>query len=235
MDLTASIAVRNSLEPNKSLSKFAILVEFHCQTFEREVDYGDDGQFRVLTEDPESKISSVTCVDFAMPRSELKQFLLAELEDYDIKCKEFEENIVDQLYDYAQMVLKKSWDFSIVVTIEQFLDYIVDPSDEGNGLDMVPASIEAIASLPRKMMGYKIDEVQFESCTICLEEISTGSLVSTLPCSHNFHDGCILEWLKRSHYCPNCRFEMPTTEDNDLVEDYHDSNIPIMNSLSFEP
>ncbi|KAL2495805.1 receptor-like proteiny region [Forsythia ovata] len=223
MELTCSIAVQNSEEPlvhDESISKNDVVVNFHFHKVERLVYYDDDGQIRVITEDPESKISGVACVDFAMPFNELKQFILAELENYDIQCKEFEENIVDELYKYAHVVFEKCRHFSLVVTINQLIEYIVVPSDEGsNDLHMIPASIDAITSLPRKKMNYKIDDGEVETCTICFEEIATESLVAILPCSHIFHDGCISEWLKISHYCPNCRFEMPTTKADDLIVD----------------
>ncbi|KAL2475946.1 43kDa postsynaptic protein [Abeliophyllum distichum] len=223
MDLTCSIAVQNSGEPhvhNVSPSKIDVVVNFHCHKVERMLYYGDDGQLRVITEDPESKISGVASFDFAMPFKESKQILLAELENYDIKCKEFEENVVDELYKYAHVVFKDCRDFSLTVTINQHIDYVVVPLDEEiSDLHMIPASIDAITSLPRKKMNYKIDDGEVETCTICFEEIAAGSLVATLPCSHLFHDGCISEWLKRSHYCPNCRFEMPTTRVDDLIAD----------------
>ncbi|KAK2636720.1 hypothetical protein Ddye_031512 [Dipteronia dyeriana] len=50
-----------------------------------------------------------------------------------------------------------------------------------------------------------------ENCSICLEELEAGSYGTSMPCSHMFHDGCIVKWLKQSHYCPVCRYEMPTT------------------------
>ncbi|GFP82741.1 E3 ubiquitin-protein ligase ring1-like [Phtheirospermum japonicum] len=73
---------------------------------------------------------------------------------------------------------------------------------------MVPASTEAIVSLPKK----KEDGDEIESCSVCLEELPVGAVVSTLPCSHVFHSDCILKWLNKSHYCPICRFEMPIDE-----------------------
>ena len=53
-------------------------------------------------------------------------------------------------------------------------------------------------------------KVKGEDCVICLEEIKVGSAASRMPCSHTFHGICIEKWLKQSHYCPICRFEMPT-------------------------
>lgn len=59
------------------------------------------------------------------------------------------------------------------------------------------------------------------SCVICLEEITPtntedhhevedGRIILQMPCLHVFHRQCINDWLKNSHYCPTCRFQMPT-------------------------
>ncbi|GMI73517.1 hypothetical protein HRI_001021000 [Hibiscus trionum] len=48
------------------------------------------------------------------------------------------------------------------------------------------------------------------NCMICLEELEVGYEASRMPCCHFFHGDCIEKWLKQSHYCPICRFEMPT-------------------------
>ncbi|KAL2510154.1 RING finger protein [Forsythia ovata] len=78
--------------------------------------------------------------------------------------------------------------------------------------NMVPASMDVIISLPKKEMDYKDAGDEIEGCMVCLEEIEAGLVVTTLPCSHIFHNFCISEWLKRSHYCPICRFEMPIAQ-----------------------
>ncbi|XP_017635745.1 E3 ubiquitin-protein ligase MPSR1-like [Gossypium arboreum] len=49
-----------------------------------------------------------------------------------------------------------------------------------------------------------------EDCLICMEELEIGIDASQMPCSHAFHCNCIEKWLKVSHYCPVCRFAMPT-------------------------
>ncbi|XP_057810060.1 uncharacterized protein LOC131024562 [Salvia miltiorrhiza] len=45
-------------------------------------------------------------------------------------------------------------------------------------------------------------------CCICLEELG-GVALRRMPCSHVFHGGCIKEWLRKSRYCPLCRYQMP--------------------------
>ncbi|KAG4132669.1 hypothetical protein ERO13_D08G047525v2 [Gossypium hirsutum] len=59
-------------------------------------------------------------------------------------------------------------------------------------------------------MMVKVEAGDEEDCIICLEELEVGFYASQMPCSHTFHVDCIEKWLKQSHYCPICRFEMPT-------------------------
>ncbi|KAL2253682.1 uncharacterized protein LOC105168666 [Sesamum indicum] len=51
-----------------------------------------------------------------------------------------------------------------------------------------------------------------ESCSICLEGFSNGGRGTRLPCSHMFHENCILRWLRENHVCPLCRYELPIDE-----------------------
>ncbi|KAK8480890.1 hypothetical protein V6N13_004297 [Hibiscus sabdariffa] len=48
-----------------------------------------------------------------------------------------------------------------------------------------------------------------KTCVICLNQLEVGFEASRMPCSHGFHGDCIEKWLRQSHYCPICRFEMP--------------------------
>ncbi|KAG6398320.1 hypothetical protein SASPL_139778 [Salvia splendens] len=73
-------------------------------------------------------------------------------------------------------------------------------SDDGGG--MVPAAEEEIRMLE------ECDVAEEERyCSICLEELGVAL---RMPCSHVFHGGCIKDWLRKSHYCPLCRYQMPT-------------------------
>ncbi|KAL6294694.1 hypothetical protein ACE6H2_002836 [Prunus campanulata] len=51
-----------------------------------------------------------------------------------------------------------------------------------------------------------------DNCTVFTEEFNGGSEVACMPCSHVFHDKCVRTWLRQSHYCPVCRFEVPTAD-----------------------
>nr|XP_009787540.1 PREDICTED: putative RING-H2 finger protein ATL36 [Nicotiana sylvestris] len=82
---------------------------------------------------------------------------------------------------------------------------------------MVPASKSSMKLL-KKM---EIDEERYSSkdecCVVCLDELivkeSDDAEILCMPCSHMFHGECITKWLETSHYCPICRFQMPTEQD----------------------
>lgn len=55
----------------------------------------------------------------------------------------------------------------------------------------------------------------FDSCcAVCLDDFAAGDEVTTLPCAHEFHSGCIRPWLEeRSSLCPMCKRDaLPAVE-----------------------
>lgn len=83
----------------------------------------------------------------------------------------------------------------------------------GMGLDKdrlpPPASKEIVKNLPSRLV-----TVDDEKCAICLvpNENLDGQKFLTLPCSHEFHDSCIMPWLEKTNSCPMCRQEMKTDD-----------------------
>jgi len=49
------------------------------------------------------------------------------------------------------------------------------------------------------------DEFDQRECAICLDCYSPGAAITSLPCKHAFHSGCISTWLSASNRCPLCR------------------------------
>ncbi|XP_057797760.1 uncharacterized protein LOC131013648 [Salvia miltiorrhiza] len=71
-------------------------------------------------------------------------------------------------------------------------------------VDILPASF-------RLLEDCEVDRAS--DCIICLEDllhrdIHHGGGALRSPCSHVFHGGCIMKWLKKSPGCPLCRREM---------------------------
>lgn len=49
--------------------------------------------------------------------------------------------------------------------------------------------------------------LDFNDCTICLDCYKQSQSICGLPCGHNYHNECIIEWLIRgNHCCPICRW-----------------------------
>lgn len=50
-------------------------------------------------------------------------------------------------------------------------------------------------------------EYESKMCSICLGDLSIGIKAIRLPtpCSHVFHQDCIIQWLNKSNTCPLCR------------------------------
>jgi hypothetical protein len=61
---------------------------------------------------------------------------------------------------------------------------------------------------------YNTLETEFESCSICIENFNSNSIVRKINnCSHIFHVDCIDTWFETNITCPVCR--------NDLREDHN--------------
>ena len=43
------------------------------------------------------------------------------------------------------------------------------------------------------------------TCSTCLESFTSGCDISTTPCGHVFHTGCITRWLDGNNNCSQCR------------------------------
>jgi len=52
---------------------------------------------------------------------------------------------------------------------------------------------------------------ELRTCCVCLEEVTAGASVRTLPCLHTFHAECAEEWLKKKKVCPLCQFSIDGT------------------------
>ncbi|WCJ25463.1 RING/U-box superfamily protein [Euphorbia peplus] len=70
------------------------------------------------------------------------------------------------------------------------------------------ASRKMLENLPRVHLR-KEDSIV---CTICRDEIVQGETANKLPCSHFYHQACIVPWLEIKNTCPVCRFEFPTDD-----------------------
>lgn len=107
-----------------------------------------------------------------------------------------------------QTSLPKSGIFYADLTIKANIYNIsVGDDDYDDHHGMVPAADSSIGLLEKCEVDR--DDHDVTSCSICMEDLGAAA-ASRLPCSHAFHGGCIQKWLYTSHYCPLCRYELPT-------------------------
>ncbi|KAM3589868.1 hypothetical protein VKS41_000722 [Umbelopsis sp. WA50703] len=52
---------------------------------------------------------------------------------------------------------------------------------------------------------------QLQPCAICTEDYVPQEEALKLPCSHIFHQDCIVPWLRMNQTCPVCRFSVEST------------------------
>ncbi|KAK8298386.1 hypothetical protein V6Z12_D05G251400 [Gossypium hirsutum] len=144
-----------------------------------------------------------------------------------------------QLHSNPLNFARKLISFEVEVFIKVLVDNFDDEADEPNGndnddgdgddedtLNFKPATCLSVQALRRYKWGDDEEQDRLplkkrrrlreglnstnKECAICLDEFSEGDEVASMPCTHVFHDGCIIKWLKTSHLCPLCRFQMPT-------------------------
>lgn len=115
---------------------------------------------------------------------------------------------------------------TLCAALDQIISQLMENSDSGRP---VPATDEIIENLPREVLqtGCKRAIRPFailthgtsactarrlhQDCAVCKDQFKLNTddpdeqIIITLPCTHSFHEGCILPWIKSSGTCPVCR------------------------------
>ena len=89
-------------------------------------------------------------------------------------------------------------------TMDEVVSYSLEDGMDVDVDMVIPATKASIEAL-EKLEGLN----SMGKCMICLEQLSLEDEVCRMPCSHVYHADCIIQWLKKSHMCPLCRFKMP--------------------------
>jgi E3 ubiquitin-protein ligase RNF115/126 len=78
-----------------------------------------------------------------------------------------------------------------------------------------PASERAINNLKKiEVNENNINNYKNITCNICLDNFEIGNILRILECNHEFHEECILTWLKSNNTCPICRHELESNDPN---------------------
>lgn len=94
---------------------------------------------------------------------------------------------------------------------QEALDEIITSlMENGNSTRPVAASQEIIEDLPREVLEVGSPTLE-KDCAVCKDQFKLETedpdeqVVISLPCTHTFHESCIIPWLKSSGTCPVCR------------------------------
>jgi E3 ubiquitin-protein ligase DOA10 len=52
------------------------------------------------------------------------------------------------------------------------------------------------------------ENLEDKICSICMKDYDVNDKVLTTPCSHNYHQNCVLDWFRKSNKCPICKFKI---------------------------
>jgi len=89
-----------------------------------------------------------------------------------------------------------------LLDLDAFLTQFLNQMGENGG--PAPASESRINAIPT----VKITAAQARDslqCAICMDDFKANDEAKRLPCSHHFHEACILRWLRMHGTCPTCR------------------------------
>ncbi|GMJ02120.1 hypothetical protein HRI_003881200 [Hibiscus trionum] len=95
------------------------------------------------------------------------------------------------------------------VAIEAVVDDVPDFGSGDNDID--DSDEEGVAMMEEEVagsVGKTVVDSTGKECPICLEELVVGGEAACMPCSHAFHELCIVTWLKKKKRCPCCRFDL---------------------------
>lgn len=94
---------------------------------------------------------------------------------------------------------------------ENLLNIIMQ--NDSNRYGSPPASQKSISKLKTQEINDENKENYLnQECSVCKENYKIGDKVHIMPCEHNFHQDCLLPWLKEHNSCPVCRYELSTDD-----------------------
>lgn len=83
-----------------------------------------------------------------------------------------------------------------------------EQEQENNNYEQKKESIEEIIDLLPKTAIKNESSRPKKECIICLSAYQINDEITALPCTHIFHNSCIVSWLKQNQTCPLCKYKI---------------------------
>ncbi|XP_059654311.1 E3 ubiquitin-protein ligase SIRP1-like [Cornus florida] len=129
-----------------------------------------------------------------------------------ILARAIEESLEEAMHD-------DDIDDAIARAMEESLEEAMHDDDIDDAIarameESLEEAMQMVPAIPSSL--HTLEKVKFDGsccmnhqCLVCLETFLVDEVITCMPCSHLYHEDCIIKWLKTSHVCPLCRFEMP--------------------------
>uniref|UniRef100_A0A0D6QWC7 RING-type E3 ubiquitin transferase n=1 Tax=Araucaria cunninghamii TaxID=56994 RepID=A0A0D6QWC7_ARACU len=101
-------------------------------------------------------------------------------------------------------------DYYLGAGLEQLIQQLAE--NDPNRYGTPPAAKAAVEAMPT--VNITLDHLNSDAgqCAVCKDTFEEGASARQMPCKHMYHSECILPWLDLHSTCPVCRYEMPTEE-----------------------
>ncbi|THG22104.1 putative RING-H2 finger protein ATL19 [Camellia sinensis] len=138
-------------------------------------------------------------------------------------CDLLKQHIIDSIFDldrlrfgnHSGIQVTARFKLTTTTTYDQMVstlaEEVVIMEDGGGSVQRRRGASKATIDGLKKVVVFNggVDDEKFRTCAVCLEEFGEQTEVTSMPCSHVFHHGCIVPWLKSHNSCPMCRYEIP--------------------------
>ncbi|XP_078597204.1 uncharacterized protein LOC144873578 isoform X2 [Branchiostoma floridae x Branchiostoma japonicum] len=163
------------------------------------------GQLRTLHMSPDQtghlrNVLSSRCARFRQLEEERRVKRQQEEDERLRRQKEEEEN--RKRDEAEQEVRRRRQQEEMVRRINEFLASLAERANEH------PAAEEVVEDM--KASAFKLEVDSEENCVICQDGMKKGQVVIPFPCpaEHQFHEDCMLQYLKHGSSCPLCRHQV---------------------------
>ncbi len=178
--------------------------------------FGDDSS--ICMDLPRPLFCIRCCAKYIKNIFTMIQYLESQINDENVKIVDILKNIIlprlEEIQEQLTMVIEHQSATQEPMSTDIIFEFL--------GIDMTvydPPSEKVMekCNCEPYVKGSEFNANQ-DACVVCICDFEEGEQVKKLVCGHQFHDGCIMAWLKSNKTCPICKFSLGDDEEEIEVE-----------------